>query len=152
MSVLCLSPVNPGSSAHGVEAFLVVRVGARRCALPLASVRQVVRAMKVWPVPGSAPELAGLGQFGGEPIVVLDLLRLMDSAHGLEGDTGVVVVVRAGRSGQVELVGLAADDALDIVRVAGADVARTGQGALPGEVAIGDQLVRVLEPRALAQR
>ncbi len=139
--------------AAGLEAYLVVLAGSVRCAIPLERVRHVARAMTVWPVPGSAPELAGLGQFGGEPIVVLDLLRLLEPDHGLEaGDgEGVVVLVSAGgEGGSEELVGLAASYAMDIVRVPHQAVVRTGRGLTPGELALGDHLVRVVDPLALA--
>lgn len=109
--------------------------------------------MTVWPVPGSAPELAGLGQFGGEPVVVLDLLRLVEPEHGHTADHGVVVLVSAATDGRGdELVGLLVGDAVDIVRVPHQAMARTGGGLIQGELAVGDHLVRVVEPCALATR
>ena len=63
--------------APAAERFLLVQAGDRLCALPLARVRRVVRALPVCPLPGSAPELLGLAEFGGEPLPVLDLATLV---------------------------------------------------------------------------
>jgi hypothetical protein len=89
-------------------------------------VRRVLRALTVHPLPGSAPELQGLAEFGGEPLPVLNLARLVNAAAGANPAYPVTIVVWAGPPESREMMGLAADAALEV-----ADVP-------PGSVVVGD--------------
>jgi purine-binding chemotaxis protein CheW len=135
----------------GLGSHLLVRAGEYVCALPLASVRRVVRALPLHPLPGAAPELKGLAEFGGEPLAVLDLARLIQAPPGANPACPVTVVAWAGPAEGRDLVGLAADAALEVVDVApGSTVG--GDGALVvGEAAIGGEVVRVLDLAALGR-
>ncbi len=115
---------------------LLVETGDYLCALPVNRIRQVVRALPVHPLPGASPELLGLAEFTGEPIPVLDLGRLVGAPTGARPPNPVTVVVWAGPPDARELVGLAADAALEIVEIAPADVAAAGTGPVGGEVVV----------------
>ena len=80
-----------GASRAG--SFLLLRAGDDVCALPLSAVRRVVRALSVHPLPGAANELLGLAEFGGEPLAILDLARLVRAAPGANPACPVTVVV-----------------------------------------------------------
>jgi chemotaxis signal transduction protein len=130
---------------------LLVRAGEYVCALPLAVVRRVVRALPLHPLPGSAPELRGLAELAGEPLLVLDLARLARAPQGGNPAHPVTVVAWAGPAGARELIGLAADAALDVARLDAAAV-MGGDGALiRGETVVGGQVVRVINLEALGQ-
>jgi chemotaxis signal transduction protein len=131
--------------------YLLVRAGATVCALPLAAVRQVVRALPVHPLPGSAPELRGLAEFGGEPLPVLDLARLVAAEPAGAPPFPVTVVVWAGAGDRRELVGLAADAALEVAPVPPAAVVDGAGGFVRGEARVLDAAVRVLDPTALGE-
>ena len=79
-----------------------MRAGEYACALPLAAVRRVVRALTVHPLPGAAGELEGLAEFGGEPLPVLNLARLVNALAGsqplLSGDGGGLGGAGRGRA------------------------------------------------------
>lgn len=62
-------------------------------------------------MPGAARHLLGLGQFGGEPLAVVDLKCLGNSDTGAVGSRCLVVVVAPGDGA---LVGLAVDRALQV--------------------------------------
>lgn len=150
---------------------LLVRVGGYVCALPLAAVRRVVRALTLHPLPGSAAELKGLAEYGGEPLPVLDLARLVRAPQGANPAYPVTVVVWAGPPEARELVGLAADAALELARLPAsarwqqwqqADTRPRGGGTavspesgpplagfVAGEAVVGGEVVRVVNLEAL---
>jgi chemotaxis signal transduction protein len=130
---------------------LLVQAGEYVCALPLISVRRVLRALPVHPLPGSAPELEGLAEFGGEPLPVLSLARLVDAAPGANPAYPVTIVVWAGSSGSREMIGLAADAALEVADVLPGSVVVGDGGFLLGEAPVAGKVVRVLNLEALGR-
>ncbi len=130
---------------------LLVRAGEYVCALPLGAVRRVLRSLPLYPLPGSAPELRGLAEFAGDPLPVLDLARLARAPQGANPTFPVTVVAWAGPPGSRELVGLAADAALEVAHLP-ADSVAGGDGALvAGEALVSGQVVRVIDLQALGQ-
>jgi len=127
--------------------FLLVRAGDALCALPLDQVRRVVRALVVHALPGSSNELLGLAEFGGEPLPVLELARLVGGSGDATRAAAVTVVARLGRVEPAEIVGLQADEALEIVELpaATAGAAATARGVLAGEALAGGRRVSVLD-------
>lgn len=130
---------------------LLVQAGEYVCALPLVSVRRVVRSLPVHPLPGSAPELSGLAEFGGEPLPVLNLARMVNAAPGANPAYPVTVVVWAGPSDAREMMGLAADAALEVVDVPTTSVVAGDGGFLLGEAPVAGKVVRVLNLEALGR-
>ncbi|HEY8021341.1 MAG TPA: chemotaxis protein CheW, partial [Thermoanaerobaculia bacterium] len=115
------SPAPPSAPARGSH--LLVRAGEYVCALPLHSVRRVMRALPIQPLPGAAAELRGLAEFAGEPLPILDLARLVAAPPGANPSFPVTIVAWAGPAAAREAVGLAADAALEVVDLpAGATV------------------------------
>jgi chemotaxis signal transduction protein len=128
---------------------LLVRAGEYSCALPLAAVRRVVRALTVHPLPGAAGELEGLAEFGGEPLPVLNLARLVNASPGANPSYPVTVVVWVGPVEGREMIGLAADAALEVVHVPAESIVAGEGGFLQGEAAVGGEVVRILNLEAL---
>jgi purine-binding chemotaxis protein CheW len=137
--------------AQLVATHLLVRAGEYVCALPLSAVRRVVRALPLHPLPGSAPELRGLAEFGGDPLPVLDLARLARAPQGANPAHPVTVVAWAGAGSERELVGLAADAALDVAHLAAAGMVGGDGGVVAGEAVVAGQVVRVIDLQALGQ-
>jgi chemotaxis signal transduction protein len=136
----------PAGSPH-----LLVRVGEYVCALPLPEVRRVLRGVVVHPLPGAAAELRGLAEFAGEPLAVLDLARLVRAPQGANPLHPVTVVAWIGSGSTREMVGLAADAALDIVALP-ADACVGGDGGvIRGEALVGGEVVRVLDLTVFGQ-
>lgn len=130
---------------------LLVRAGEYVCALPLAAVRRVVRALPVHPLPGATAELQGLAEFGGEPLPVLNLARLVNAAPGANPAYPVTIVVWVGGAEAREMVGLAADAALEVVAVPPGSLVAGDGGFLLGEAPLGGEVVRVLNLEALGR-
>jgi len=137
----------PGSGSH-----LLVRAGDTICALPLHAVRRVMRALPIQPLPGAAAELRGLAEFGGEPLPVLDLARLVAAPPGANPTFPVTIVAWAGPSAAREPVGLAADAALEVVELPAASIVGGDGGLIAGEASVADEVVRVLDLEALGRR
>ncbi|MEA2599953.1 MAG: purine-binding chemotaxis protein CheW [Acidobacteriota bacterium] len=142
-------PENARSRQEGTH--LLVRAGEYACALPLSSVRRVVRALTVHPLPGAAGELDGLAEFGGEPLPVLNLARLVNAPAGPNPTYPVTVVVWVGPVEAREMLGLAADSALEVVHVQAGSVVAGDGGFLLGEAPVGGEVVRVLNLEALGR-
>jgi chemotaxis signal transduction protein len=131
---------------------LLVRAGEYACALPLAAVRRVVRALTVHPLPGAAGELEGLAEFGGEPLPVLNLARLVNASPGANPSYPVTVVIWVGPAEAREMIGFAADAALEVVHVPAESIVAGGDGGfLQGEAAVGGEVVRILNLEALGR-
>ena len=130
---------------------LLVRAGEYACALPLAQVRRVVRSLTVHPLPGAAGELEGLAEFGGEPLPVLNLARLVNAPQGANPAYPVTVVVWVGSTEAREMIGLSADAALEVVHVAAGSIVAGDGGFLQGEAPVAGEVVRVLNLEALGR-
>jgi chemotaxis signal transduction protein len=145
---------------------LLVQAGEYVCALPLAAVRQVLRSLPLHPLPGSAPELRGLAEFAGDPLPVLDLARLARAPQGANPTFPVTVVAWAGPPGARELVGLAADAALDVAYLPAAAIVPLTPGApgvpatpgiagdgglVAGDVWVAGRVVRVIDLQRLGE-
>jgi len=140
----------PAPDGEPARPHLLLRAGDSVCALPLAAVRRVVKALPVHRLPGAAPELAGLTEFAGEPLPVLDLARLVGAAPGAAPAYPVTVIAWAGGPQDRELVGLAADAALEVVEIGEGAVVGGAAGVVAGEAEVADRAVRVIDPVALA--
>lgn len=58
---------------------LVVAVGTRSCAIPLAHVAETMRPLPIEPVPGTPPFVRGVSVVRGVPIPVIDLRALLEN-------------------------------------------------------------------------
>jgi len=130
---------------------LLVRAGEYLCALPLPDVRRVLRSLVVHPLPGAAPELRGLAEFAGEPLAVLDLARLVRAPQGANPTHPVTVIAWIGQGEGRELVGLAADGALDVVRLPAEGTVGGDGNLVRGEAVVGGEAVRVLDLEAFGK-
>lgn len=137
----------PSGPEPGVRC-LLVQAGQFRCAIPLASLRRIERALAVHPLPGGRPELLGLAEFGGEPLPVLDLAALVGAPPGATPLCPVTIVAWAGEGAEREAVGLAADAAIEIAALPSPPwlAASGGGAAVRGETVVAGEVVRVVDP------
>ncbi len=128
---------------------LTARAGDYWCALPLARVRRVIRSLKLYPLPGSGEEVAGLAEVDGEPVVVLSLERLIEAPAGARTEFPVTLLVEVGAGNAHEVLGLAVDEAGDIVLLREASIIGPPRGLVRGETQVEKTVVRVLDPAEL---
>jgi purine-binding chemotaxis protein CheW len=73
----------PAIAAHrGVKRWLVARVGARLCALPLDHVVEILRPLPVEPIEGAPSFVLGLCILRGAPTPVVDAAGLLGEPAG----------------------------------------------------------------------
>jgi chemotaxis signal transduction protein len=131
------SESGPEVSPHHV---LVVRVGGRRLAIPVESLRRIVRALQVFPLPGAEARFAGLAQLGGEPLPVMDLGVLVGAAERTVAPNRLAVVVGiAGEAGE-HLLGLAVDEAVEVMAASADD-----QPTASGRVRVGGEEIEMFD-------
>jgi chemotaxis signal transduction protein len=144
--------LNPEPTARSQGSHLLVRAGDFVCALPLRSVRRVMRALSIHPLPGATPELRGLSEFAGEPLPILDLARLVGAPPGASPVFPVTIVAWAGPPEARETVGLSTAAALGVVEVPPGAVVSGDGGFVVGEASVDGLVVRVLDLEALGRR
>ena len=118
---------------------LVVNMGGRRYALPLADVAEVVRLVVVTPLPDPPPGVAGAINVRGRLVAVLDPERHLSSGEEDLRD-GFIVLTNAGS----RPVGLVVDsvEGVEVLAGAGSD---DGSSALSGVARVGDAVVPLVE-------
>jgi chemotaxis signal transduction protein len=96
-------------------------------------------------VPGGRLPLVGLAQFAGEPLPVLELLALAEDQIRVGGHDVTIVVNRADAVGP-SFVGLAVQDALQVVSITDDAVDAVDRGAVVGVARIDADEVLVIDP------
>lgn len=98
---------------------LLVRAGARVCALPVESVLETMRPLPISTLPEAPPFVSGVAVIRGEPVPVVDLHALLGG--GAPGVAARFVTVRAG----------ARSVALAVERVLGIEALTASAAAAP---------------------
>ena len=134
--------VAPNSIDSGTEGerYLLVRAGPNRYAIPTRVVRSVVQMPDLYRVPGAHPRLIGLGQYGGEPLAVVDVEGLERETETIGGSRMIVVVIAPNED---LLIGIAADEAEQVSRLRGKKVVE-GRRDRPITEADGDGVRRLV--------
>jgi purine-binding chemotaxis protein CheW len=96
---------------RGRASTVVVRVGNRVCALPLATVIETMRPLPVEPVRGAPPFVLGISIIRGAPTPVVDAAALIGASRGASDR---VVTLRAG----ARVVALVVDAVLGVHTIA----------------------------------
>jgi purine-binding chemotaxis protein CheW len=60
---------------------LILGIGSRACAIPIAHVAETMRPLRVEPIAGMAPFLLGLAVIRGTPVPVVDLRALVGESQ-----------------------------------------------------------------------
>jgi purine-binding chemotaxis protein CheW len=119
-------PADPSSDSVSSEAesqFVVLRVARRDVAVAVSDVVEMIRLVSIVPLPNAPTWVAGVVNLRGTVIPVVDLRRRLSvDAAEWTLDTPICVVDVDGR-----MVGLIADDALEVITVEASSVA-TPQG------------------------
>jgi purine-binding chemotaxis protein CheW len=106
---------------------LVFEVGGQRYGLPIADVRELVRAVAIVPLPRAPAVIEGVINYRGKVIPVFDIRRRFGLPARPLALADHFVVARAGE----RLTALRVDRALDLVMVEAADL-QEARGVVPG--------------------
>lgn len=155
----CLRSAGSEPAAAGVQrqGHIVLRLGPHRYALAMGSVAEVSRVPACTRVPGTAGWLAGVANWRGRVLAVVDLRRLLVTELAPLGPSARLVVLTAGDvslglladavDGVVELSGSTLEPALPTLGVVAARL-MLGQ-VTPGATLPGDGPLAVLDPAAV---
>ncbi|RFP07968.1 MULTISPECIES: chemotaxis protein CheW [unclassified Duganella] len=117
---------------------LIFHIGADRYGLRLRDVVRVLPLLELKHLPLAPDAVAGLMDFHGQSVPVIDLCRASGMASGADHfDTRIIVVDYHAPEGTDHLLGLRAERVLGVQEVAEAQLANSGVLAAPflGQVA-----------------
>ncbi|GJJ03542.1 chemotaxis protein CheW [Duganella rhizosphaerae] len=117
---------------------LIFHIGADRYGLRLRDVVRVLPLLELKQLPLAPDAVAGLMDFHGQSVPVIDLCRASGMASGADHfDTRIIVVDYHAPEGTDHLLGLRAERVLGVQEVAEAQLANSGVLAAPflGQVA-----------------
>ncbi len=97
--------------------FVGFRVGPQSYALPIATVREIVRPPEITPVPQSPEHVAGVMNLRGRIVPVVDLRKRFRQALDMTPKCRVLVIALAGK-----LIGLLVDAASEVLKIADSEV------------------------------
>jgi chemotaxis-related protein WspB len=107
--------------------FLLLQLGSERYALDIRQVAEVLPLVDMKPVPRAPAGVAGVFNYGGVPVPVIDLSQLiLERAARRRLNTRIVVVHFVDESGKAQLLGLIAERATEAVRREPSDFRATG--------------------------
>lgn len=127
---------------------MTIRCGERLCALDRAAVREVTPLPELSHPPSLPASVEGVMNLGGEAVLVVDLVRLLDIAPNADIDPvyrHVVVLHQDDAAAgllvdRVEDVTTVADDA-----IIAADGKTTVNDCITGQVEVGGEIIHVLD-------
>jgi purine-binding chemotaxis protein CheW len=97
--------------------FVGFRVGEQSYALPISTVREIVRPPEITPVPQSPEHVAGVMNLRGRIVPVIDLRKRFRQAIENSPKTRVLVIALDGK-----LIGLLVDSASEVLKIASAEI------------------------------
>jgi chemotaxis-related protein WspB len=107
--------------------FLLMQLDGNRYALDIREIVEVLPLVDCRPVPGAPAGVAGIIDYGGMPVPIIDLSQLLAGRPAHRRLSTRIVLIRWGRaSGRQELLGLIAERATDTVRRDPADFRPSG--------------------------
>lgn len=107
--------------------FLLFHLGDQRYAIPASDVREVLPMVTIRPVAHAPEGVAGVADYRGTPLPVVDLARVVLSrAAEARLSTRLVVVALGDESGHPRLLGLIAERVTEVVHCAAADFQQSG--------------------------
>jgi purine-binding chemotaxis protein CheW len=128
------APERPGQGAARPEReFFCFKVGSLSLGVPSESVREVIRAGAMTPIPRAPGFLLGVTGHRGEVLPVIDLLRFLAKGEAKVGPRTRLFVGLTGKS----VVALIADQVKGLERIPLADVQPAPAGAEHAEFILG---------------
>jgi len=107
--------------------FLLFQLGSERYALDVHEVAEVLPLVSIKPIPQAPAGIAGVFNYRGTAVPVVDLSALMLGAPArVRLSTRLVLVHQTGSSGEGRLLGLIAESATKTLRRDAADFAPSG--------------------------
>jgi purine-binding chemotaxis protein CheW len=113
-----------GGAGKGVAEFLSFRVGTETYALPLGSVREILRLLPITEVPRASREVLGIISVRGRVTTVVDLRRKLGAPEAAPSRQSRVLLVDVGD----EVLGALVDDVHVVHRLLPEEIEPAGKG------------------------
>lgn len=114
--------------------FLLFQIGPGRYAMDIRQIAEILPVVQITPLPQLPAVVAGVFNYRGTPVPVIDLSQLLLQRPALKRfNTRLVVVRHLDESGAPHLVGLIAERATDTVRRHPDEFTASGLGPLAAE-------------------
>jgi len=127
------SAVDAGAvDGAATQRFVTCAIDGEMYAVPVQSVREVVRWMPVTRIPHGAPSVKGVINLRGEIVPLIDLRIHLGLPETTPSDRTCIIVISMQRDGAKLQAGLIVDAALEVIRVATSEI-EGGHDALPGK-------------------
>jgi purine-binding chemotaxis protein CheW len=138
-----------GEATVGTDA-VVVRLGAGRFAASLAAVAEVGRVPSVTRIPGAPGWLAGVCNWRGRLLPVLDLRSMLGAERSPLGPSArLIVLIHDGVSAGMVVDAVEGTGELDAAEEFPAALADRGSALLAGQVPAAEGPIAVLDTRAV---
>jgi purine-binding chemotaxis protein CheW len=137
-----------GSGA--TDKYLSVNLAGEAHAMPILKVKEIIRMMRITPLPHAPQYVRGVVNLRGKAIAVIDLRSKLGMAAGADSNRTSIVVVQTSRVAQECLVGLVVDQVNEVLNIA-ADAIEPppdigiASGHLRGVGKIDDRVVLVID-------
>jgi chemotaxis-related protein WspB len=110
--------------------FLVMQLDGNRYALDIRQVAEVLPLVNIETIARASAVVAGIINYGGAPVPVIDLSRLLMDRPAHRRLSTRIVLVRHAAGGPHDLVGLIAERATETMRRDSGDFREAGQSQL----------------------
>ena len=132
------------------------RLGVENYGVPVSKIREIIRPMKTFPVPGLSEPVDGVINLRGEiiPVVRMHPVLGVDDSGCLDDERKQRVIILDGESGGF---GFLVDEVWEVVKVSASDVkpppsmgeGRLDEEAVTGIIEVSGKMVICIEPRHL---
>lgn len=95
---------------------LLLRLGTDRYALDARHVTEVIPVVKLNRIPPAPVYVAGMFNYSGKPVRVIDLCRLVEGRTARVVLSSRIIMVNYPVAGRAQLLGILAEDATEVVR------------------------------------
>ncbi|MGH9521847.1 MAG: chemotaxis protein CheW [Terriglobales bacterium] len=135
------------------QQWIAFRIAEQAYGLPIASVREIVRAPDITPVPQTPQHIAGVTNLRGRVIPVIDLRIKLQRPAARSPKSRVLVLMLDGR-----LLGVLVDEANEVLKIAPAEIEASpnlfgeeDESYVSGIAKHRGRLVVLLDPEKLLQ-
>ncbi len=151
---MTMPDLSASDSLHGQ--YLTLRIGGRLCALPIATVQEIIEYAPLTAIPSGPPYVAGVIDLRGQPLLALDPAQRFFGRGASISAASCIVLLQPGVAPGASLIGLLVDSVHDVIAIHNAKPAELpdlGPDArlefLEGVISLGGEVVFLLRPEAI---
>lgn len=102
----------------GADKYLAFDLAGEAHAMPILKVKEIIRMLRITPLPHAPHYVRGVVNLRGKAIAVLDLRTKLGLAAGADSNRTSIVVVQTGDDQSQDCVGLVVDEVSEVLNIA----------------------------------